>query len=145
MAKQVRVFFYGSFINRQVLAAVGLVPDRVEVVRLWGFDIHYQPLITLVPSDRTCVYGIICETTHAELDRLYHQEWLGTYLPEAVIVQTQEGRLLPALSYIAPEGPAATPAGDYVDRITGPARDYGFPDWYVKHLESFRRREENGG
>jgi hypothetical protein len=46
------VFCYGSFINRQVLARGGLVPDRVEVARLWGFDILTETLATLVSSDR---------------------------------------------------------------------------------------------
>lgn len=56
-----RVFFYGSFINRDVLAASGLIPERVEVARLWGFDISIQPLANLVRSDECCVYGIVCE------------------------------------------------------------------------------------
>ncbi len=135
---KVWVFFYGSFINRQVLREVDLVPERVEVGRLWGFDIRIQPLANLVRSDRHCVYGIICQATHAELGRLYGQEWVGSYLPEAVLVETEGGRLLPALCYIAPSPEPAAAAGDYLDRITGPAREYGFPDWYVDRLESFR-------
>jgi hypothetical protein len=27
---------------------------------------------------------------------------------------------------------------DYIDRIVSPARAYGFPQWYINHLESFR-------
>jgi hypothetical protein len=139
---KVWVFFYGSFINRQVLAEVGFVPDHVQVARLSGFDIRIQPLANLVRSDRHCVYGIVCEATHEDLARLYSQSWVGTYLPEAVVIDTAGGRFLPALCYIAPAaGPAAEPkaaAVDYIDRIAGPAREYGFPDWYVDRLESFR-------
>jgi hypothetical protein len=138
MAKHVRVFFYGSFINRQVLAAVGLVPDRVEVARLWGFDIQAQPLVTLAPSDRDCVYGIVCEATHTELQRLYDQEWVAAYQPEAVLVQAEDGRVFPALCYIAPPGDPVPAAADYIDRIVGPAEEYRFPDWYVKRLKSLR-------
>src|SRR5262245_2360875 len=135
---KVRVFFYGSFINRAVLAEAGLVPERVEVARLWGFDIRIQPLANLVRSDQHCVYGVICQATHAELARLYSQAWVSTYLPEAVMVETEGGRLLPALCYIAPSPTPAPAAGDYIDRIAGPAREYGFPDWYIDRLESFR-------
>lgn len=143
--RKVRVFFYGSFINRVVLAEAGLKPDRVEMARLWGFDIRIQPLANLVRSDRHCVYGIVCEATHAELTKLYSQSWVGAYLPEAVMVETAGARLLSALCYIAPEpeAPAAGPsaaAADYIDRIAGPAREYGFPSWYIDRLESFRRR-----
>ena len=134
------VFFYGSFINRQVLARGGLTPERVEMARLWGFDIVIETLATLIRSDRHCVYGIVCQATHSELRGLYGQDWLGgTYLPEAVFVET-EGRLLPALCYIAPTRPPKQPADDYLDWITGPAREYGFPDWYVERLQSFRKQ-----
>jgi hypothetical protein len=138
---KVCVFFYGSFINRQVLARVGLTPEAVAVARLSGFDIQIETLATLVRSDRHCVYGIVCRATHAELRRLYGQDWLGgTYLPEAVLVETEGGRLVPALCYIAPTRPPTPPADDYLDWITAPARDYGFPGWYLERLESFRKR-----
>ena len=134
------VFFYGSFINRQVLARGGLVPEQVEVGRLHGFDVLIETLATLVRSDRHCVYGIVCRVTHAELRRLYGQDWLGgTYLPEAVLVETDSGRLISALCYIAPSRPPTRPADDYLDWILGPAREYGFPDWYIERLESFRK------
>ena len=34
--------------------------------------------------------------------------------------------------------PGKPVAGDYLDRILGPARDHGFPQWYIDRLESFR-------
>jgi hypothetical protein len=142
---KVWVFFYGSFINRQVLARGGFVPDQVEVARLSGFDIRIETLATLVHSDRHCVHGIVCRATHAELRRLYGPDWLGgTYLPEAVLVETEGGRLLPALCYIAPTRPPSRPADDYLDWIIGPAREYGFPGWYVERLERFRARALEG-
>jgi AIG2-like family len=137
---KVWVFFYGSFINRSVLAEAGFAPERVEVARLWGFDIVVDTLATLVRSDRHSVYGILCEATHADLRRLYGQDWLGgAYLPEAVLVETAGGWLVPALCYIAPTRPPDPPDDDYVSRITGPAREYGFPAWYVERLEGFRK------
>ena len=143
---KVWVFFYGSFINRQILAKGGLKPDRVEVARLSGFDIRIETLATLVRSDRHCVYGIVCEATHAELRNLYGQDWLGgTYLPEAVLVATDCGGLIPALCYIAPTHPPARPADDYLDWITEPAREYRFPDWYIQRLKSFRKQEQPAG
>ena len=135
---KVWVFFYGSFINRDVLANGGFVPERVEVVRLGGFDIRMQPLANLVRSSERCVYGIACEATHAQLERLYDQEWVRSYKPEAVLVETADGRLLPALCYISAQPAAGSPKSDYVDRIAAPGRAYGFPDWYLARLQSFR-------
>ena len=134
------VFFYGSYINPAVLREVDLVPQRIEVARLDGFDIEIRPLANLVASDEHSVWGILATATHAELARLYdHARDVlgGVYLPRAVLVQPREGRPEPALCYIAPELEPAPATSDYVARIVGPAREYGFPDDYVERLASF--------
>jgi hypothetical protein len=137
---RVWVFFYGSYINFDVLREVDLVPERWEVARLDGFDIRIQPRANLVPSDQHCVYGIVTTATHAELARLYDhaRDVLGeVYLPEAVLVRTLAGLWRPALCYFCPEMVARPADNAYVERIAGPARAFGFPEWYVARLESF--------
>jgi hypothetical protein len=134
------VFFYGSFINRRVLAEGGLVVDEIEPAKLWGFDILIETLATLVRSDRDGVYGIVCQATHAQLAAPFGQHWLGgTYLPEPVLVELFNGRLTPALCYIAKAQPPERPDDDYIDRITGPAQEFGFPGWYIERLKRFQR------
>lgn len=137
---RVVAFFYGSYINPAVLGEVDLVPDRVEVARLPGFDIEIRPLANLVPSDRHSVYGILATATHAELERLYsHARDVlgGVYLPRAVLTHTLTGQAEAALCYIAPRLDPAPASAAYVARIVEPARRYGFPPWYVDRLESF--------
>lgn len=137
---QVVTFFYGSYINLDVLREVDLVPQRVEVARLPGYDIAIRPLANLVPSARHTVYGILATATHGELERLYaHARDVlgGVYLPRAVLAFTEQGQAEPALCYIAPELPPLPAKQDYVERIAAPARAYGFPDWYIERLESF--------
>lgn len=137
---KVRTFFYGSYINQDVLAEVDLYPTSVEVVRLSGFAITIRPLANLVRSDRHVVYGILAEATHAELERLYaHAEHIlgGRYLPEAVLCETESGIFIPALCYISHDLVPNPASAAYVDRIARPAEAYGFPEWYVAHLKSF--------
>jgi hypothetical protein len=138
---EVWTFFYGSYINFEVLREVKLVPAHWDVAKLAGFDIVIAPRANLVRAERTCVYGIVATATHSELVRLYAhaKDVLGeTYLPEAVLVETRDNTWRPALCYIAPAMAPRPAAGDYVDRIAGPAKKYGFPAWYVARIESFR-------
>ena len=133
-------FFYGSYINPNVLREAGLAPKRMDVARLPGFDIEIRPLANLVPSDQHTVYGILASATHSELDRLYaHARDVlgGVYLPHPVVVLNSNGQLEPALCYIAPHIDPAPAARDYVRRIVEPAREYGFPSWYIDRLEAF--------
>jgi hypothetical protein len=136
----VTTFFYGSYINRKVLCEVELAPARFEVAKLPGWDIRIRPLANLVPSEQHTVYGVLASATHAELERLYRhaREVLGgVYLPHPVLAYTLEGRAEPALCYIAPALPDAPASAKYVTRILEPAREYGFPAWYLERLESF--------
>jgi hypothetical protein len=136
----INVFFYGSFINVDILAKGGLVVDDVTVAKLWGFDIRISTLATLVRSDHGCVYGIVTKATHADLDRLYAQAWLGhAYRPEPVIVERQDAQLAPALCYIAHTAPPARPANEYLDWILIAARRLGFPGWYIERLQAAGR------
>jgi AIG2-like family len=138
--RQVAVFFYGSYMNRDVLKEAHLVSTEVEVARLDGFEILINPLANLVPAPQGVVYGILTHAAHPELERLYaHAEHVlgGVYLPEAVLVHVHTGQV-PALCYIAPHMEPAAPDPAYVERIVAPAREYGFPEPYIAKLESFR-------
>jgi hypothetical protein len=136
--KKVRVFFYGSFINRDVLARAGYFPGSMEIARLEGFDITTRPLATLVCSEGACVYGILTTATHAELQRLYGEEWVNAYLPEAVVVTTGDGALHPALCYIATATTGGAPFENYLDRILEAAKTWAFPTSYIQRLERLR-------
>ena len=133
-------FFYGSYINPRVLDEAGFRPRETEVARLAGFELRIAPLANLVESDRGVVYGILATGTHAELARLYaHAEHVlgGVYLPRAVIAERLDGSRRAALCYVAPELADAPPDPAYVRRILEPARELGFPAWYLAQIESF--------
>lgn len=138
---KVSVFFYGSYINSDVLKQVNFIPESYEAAKLSGFDIVIRPLANLVRSDKDCVYGILTSGTHEELENLYAhaRNVLGSaYLPEAVLVETSDGKFKPALCYISPGIEEKQAENDYIDRIVNPAKKYGFPGWYIKKLENFR-------
>ena len=139
--QKVWTFFYGLYINFSALREVDLVLGEWETARLMGYELRIAPRANLVPADGKCVFGIVGTAAHEELDRLYRhaKEILGeTYLPMPVLVETLAGGWRPALCYVAPamKGGPADPY--YVGLIAKPARAYGFPEWYVAHIESFR-------
>lgn len=140
--KKVWVFFYGSYINLNVLKEIDISPDFFDIAKLSGFEIVIQPRANLIASFAHEVFGILTTASHSELERLYTEHALDIlgerYLPEAVVVQLLDGSLQPALCYISHEMKAQPAENDYIDRIVGPAREYDFPKSYIKHLESFR-------
>ncbi|MBS2033625.1 gamma-glutamylcyclotransferase [bacterium] len=137
---RVWVFLYGSYINPKVLAEVNLSLRNVQVASLSGYALTITPRANLVEEDGASVYGVVATATHEELDRLYRhaQEVLGQlYRPQAVLVRSQDGQFRPALAYLCADLSGELPDGDYVRSILEPAREYGFPTWYLRHVESF--------
>ena len=133
--REVTAFFYGSFIRRDVQSNSGFYPDRVEVGRLSGFDIHVCPHAALSRSDKNCVYGIVVDITHRQLDALYSAPGVGVFLPEAVIIETRDRKVVPALCYIPPHRDDRPADRAYLAALVAAALDHGFPDWYIKRLE----------
>lgn len=141
MKKKISVFFYGSYMNLDVLRQVNFIPDNFETAKLSGYDIVIKPLADLVKSDKDCVYGILTCGTHEELENLYAhaRNVLGSsYLPEAVLVEPSDGKFKPALCYISYGIETKQAEDSYIDRIVEPAKNYDFPEWYIKRLESLR-------
>jgi len=139
------VFFYGSYMNRAVLAEVDLRPESWEPARVTGFDIEIAPRANLVRSPGGIVFGALATATHSQLERLYAhaRDVLGeVYLPEAVVAIDASGRSRSALCYIAPEMRERPAEKAYVERILVAARELGVPDEYLERLESFLPVEE---
>ncbi len=139
---RVDVFFYGSYINFEVLEEVDIMPRPYEVCRVNGFRLTISPLANLVPDPQGSTYGILTKLSHPELECLYNEHARGKlggiYLPEAVLVYQSNGIYTPALTYISHDMPPAKTDPAYVARIYGPAEKYGFPKWYLAHIASFR-------
>jgi AIG2 family protein len=135
-ARRVAVFFYGSFIRREVMARGGLRPGHIEVARLSGFDIHVDPHACITRSGEHSIYGILVQASHDELKRLYTMDGVGVFLPEAVVVEVEGGRLQPAMCYIPPARQHQPADLDYLALLVAAAREHGFPAAYIARLEA---------
>jgi Gamma-glutamyl cyclotransferase, AIG2-like len=134
--KRIAVFFYGSFMRRDIMARGGLHPAHIEVVKLSGFDIKIDPHANIVRSDQHCIYGILVNATHKELNSLYTMDGVGVFLPEAVHVELQNGNLQAALCYIPPARVSKPADIAYLERLITTAQEYEFPTWYVQKLKN---------
>jgi len=132
------VFFYGSFINLNVLREYDIEPPMIDVGVLKGYDISVAPLATLVENPERSVYGIIVRVEHEKLDRLYGGDWVKHYTPEAVLVETSTGEEVPALCWISSLGEKAPAKGSYLDKMVKAGKKHGFPSDYIDRLEEFR-------
>lgn len=139
---RVNVFFYGSYMNLEVLHKQGISDRAFQVAQLPGYALTIGSAANVVKNGLERVFGIVTPLSHDELDTLYSREAqakLGAYyLPEPVLVMTADGNFLPALCYIAYDGVAGVASSAYIETILNAAQQYHFPPSYIQHIESFR-------
>jgi hypothetical protein len=133
--RQIDGFFYGLFMDAEVLRKAGAKPSDFRRAYVADFALRIGQRATLVRSPGARAYGMLIALTHAELDRLYTAPGLEIYRPEAVVAHTFDGRDVPALCYNlvqAPEPHERNP--DYASRLQGVLENLGFPVEYVESI-----------
>jgi hypothetical protein len=131
-ARRIDAFFYGLFMDVDVLRESGVAPMNPQRAYVDGFVLRIGRRATLLPLPGARAYGMMFSLTHAELERLYTAPGLEQYRPEAVLVQPLEGKPAPALCYNLREDPPRDERNpDYAARLQQALRKLDFPHDYV--------------
>jgi cation transport regulator ChaC len=143
--RKVQVFFYGSFITLNAFENAGLKKRAFAPAAVHGYELVIQPHATMVEAGDGVVYGTLANMTHKELDVLYGEHMAtftdAAYAPEAMMVTTRGGKIVPAMVYICTNMKPGIADKAYVDQILKAASSYGFPAWYQERIASFRPKD----
>jgi hypothetical protein len=126
------VFFYGLFMDQDLLRAKGVQPERVERACLPGMSLRIGQRAALIPAPGEEVHGVIMSLTLAELERLYSEPSVAMYRPQAVLARPESGGVIAVLCYNLPDPPEAGVRNpDYTAKLREVARRVGLPEGYV--------------
>jgi hypothetical protein len=130
--RRVDVFFYGLFMDREILREAGVTPTHPRPAAVDGFALRIGRRATLLPTPGARAYGMLFALTHSELARLYAAPGLEAYRPEAVLARPLEGAPAPALCYTLGEAPEPHERNpEYAARLQRVLARLGFPPEYV--------------
>jgi Gamma-glutamyl cyclotransferase, AIG2-like len=133
--RQIDGFFYGLFMDAQVLRQAGTKPSNFRRAYVTDFALRIGQRATLVPSPGARACGMLISLTHADLDRLYSAPGLEDYRPEAVVAHLSEDEAVPALCYNLVHAPQPHERNaDYATRLRGVLEDLGFPVDYIESV-----------
>jgi hypothetical protein len=133
--RRIDAFFYGLFMDVDVLRESGVAPLDPRRAYVDGFALRLGRRATLLPLAGARAYGMIFALTHAELERLYTAPGLEQYRPEAVVAQPLEGAPAPALCYNLREAPQPHERNpEYAARLQRALSKLGFPQDYVASI-----------
>ena len=98
-----KMFFYGLFMDRSLLAGKGLHPEVTGPAVLPGYRIHIGERATLLRSASSRAYGIVMELAEEEARTLYSDPSVREYIRERVQVELLEtGEAVEAYCYNLP-------------------------------------------
>ena len=134
MTRRLDVFFYGLFMDEDLLRAKGVTPQNRRIASVRDSRLLIGHRATLIPFTGGIVYGVVFSLTHAEIDALYSDEMVSEYRPEAVLARTDTG-LEAALCFNLPTPPAADERNlEYAAKLKSLAERLGLPQAYIESI-----------
>ena len=130
------VFFYGLFMDQEILRDKGLTPQNREIASVSGHALRIGQRAALVPDEKGKVYGVVMSLTLDELERLYSDPTVQAYRPQAVLAHLASGAQIAALCYNLREPPLPSERNpDYAAKLRAVAEKVGLPAEYVATLK----------
>ena len=129
------VFFYGLFMDPDVLRANGIEPGVARRAHVDGFALRIGARATLLPSANGCVHGMVYTLAPEAVHALYGKPGLEAYRPEGVLAWIEGDAPVPALCFRLAGTPAAHERNDdYVRQLQAVLARLGFPPDYVESI-----------
>jgi hypothetical protein len=82
--QRIDVFFYGLFMDQQLLEAKGVHPTDIRLAVVSGFVLRIGARAALVPTPASQVHGLLMKLSHADIEKLYAEPSVRAYRPEPV-------------------------------------------------------------
>jgi hypothetical protein len=134
-SRRIEVFFYGLFMDAELLCTKGAHPVNIRPACVSGFALRIGQRATLLGNPRARAHGIVMELTHVEIEHLYSEASVRAYRPEAVLAELTDGSRVPALCFnlLVPPGPEEANS-EYAAKLRALARRLGLPSDYVESI-----------
>ena len=135
-SRRADVFFYGLFMDEDLLRARGLDPQDLELASVSGFELRIGQRAALVPEPSGRVYGIVMSLTLSELKRLYDEPSVREYKAQAVLAELAGGGVTAALCYNLPQPPPRQERNpEYAVKLRAVGKKVGLPADYLSALQ----------
>ena len=134
--RHVDVFFYGLFMDEDLLRSKGLQPENVELATVVGMTLRLGERAALVSDESGRVHGVIMTLGLHELERLYSDPGVQSYRPEAVLVHPRSGGTVAALCYNLSDPPVpGVRNAVYAEKLRVVGKKVGLPPEYVASIK----------
>ena len=136
------VFFYGLFMDQNLLGGKGIAPSSAVTGYVDGFRLRIGERATLQPHAGGRAYGVMMDVAADEIAELYAESSVADYVPEFVTVELMDGSRAEASCYNLPGNIVGDPNTGYAAALLDVARQLGLPDAYLREIRQAGRQSE---
>ena len=123
------VFFYGLYMDPEILSAKGVVPRNPRKAVARGYRLCVGKMATLLREANAEAHGIVYELTHDEVNTLYWRAGLEAYVAEALSVETEQGEKVAVLCCNLLEPPGEGESNpEYLGKLMQCMKKLGVPE-----------------
>ena len=98
-----KVFFYGLFMDTKILQEKGVNATNPRKGYLEHYTLRIGERASLLPASGDRSWGLLMDIENNALDELYKEASVADYLPEEVLIITENGEMERAICYNLPE------------------------------------------
>lgn len=128
------VFFYGLFMDENLLVGKGIKPSAMSPGYVDDYRLHIGARATLVRNPGARAYGVMMNITQREATELYAEQSVAEYVPEPVVVELMDGTRAEASCYNLPADKVTGTNREYANSLLSVATRLGFPEPYLEEI-----------
>jgi len=129
------VFFYGLFMDPDLLRSQGMHPQNPRLASLPGQQLVLGQRASLLPQAGAEAWGMLIDLPATELNQLYREPSVQDYEPQWAVVNLASGGQTDALVYVLPEHLITGSNPEYAAKLVQVAERLGLPDDYVQAIK----------
>ena len=132
-----QTFFYGLFMDMDLLHGKGVRATNHRLARLDDYRLHIGARAALVRASGRTVYGVLMDVLEEDLQRLYAEPGLDTYVREDLEVTLSDGRRAVAIAYNLPALLLdSRPNVAYAQKLQSVGAKLGLPEEYLAQIRA---------
>jgi hypothetical protein len=128
------VFFYGLFMDEDLLRGQGLTPENGRIAELRDHDIRIGLRAFVKAEPGMSLWGVMFDLPQDQVEQLYSGPGVSDYKPVSVQAHTRGGEVLEASCYNLSDGEAPREDDVYLDKLIEVCQRLEFPQDYLDRL-----------
>lgn len=140
MNKLVEAFFYGLYMDEDLLRCLRFTPAGSQKVYLPCYQLDLRGQVKITPHKDSRVWGMLISLPESHLQAMYDFESTRDYVSGSVDVVTEQGGIVAANCYNLPEDSEAEPNLEYLEKLVTLLIKLHFPEDYIASLKKIRNQ-----